>query len=61
MRRPQKGKSRWSVVGISAEIFVFILVIEITDVMGKQRLITLTNKRNRSYALLFRLFVYWQE
>ena len=35
MRRPQKGKSCRSVVGISAERFVFILIVEITDVMGK--------------------------
>ncbi len=60
MRRPQKGKSCWSVVGISAERFVFILMVEITDVMGKPAL-NQANKRNRSYALLFRLFAYWQE
>jgi len=44
MRRPQKGKSCWSVVGISAERFVFILMVEITDVMGKQHLIRQTNE-----------------
>jgi len=57
MRGPQKRKSCRSVVGISAERFVFILIVEITDVMGKQHLIKQTNEigAHSSYFVCLRI------